>query len=460
MRSIITLLFTVFVFVISASYNSSVNSAFSQNDLGNGSAERRLKPGASAASSERLVLMAENAGFVHNSKDNKYYISSRQRLWIQSKDQPSGAAVGVQKIEVKIDNGEYHEYYGNKTGMFSIEKEGPHTIVFRATDRLNNVEQPKVFEVVVDNTAPWVEVEYQTKAPYKYCVKSNVVYVPTDHQIMVRAFDVGAGVQSIEVSQNGEAYQEVKSGDPIKATKSGWNVLRIKSTDNVLNESSEYILNVFVDDVAPTIQITPKYALIGENGEVVADDSSSKSGKTAEVTATKPATTTKPADTKPATTAPDTKTAPATDDIPLEEIGQVTNQERSLLPGQSDKGGNRYSGVDNSYSITAYDKESGIALIEIRLDGSDKWDIYRKPIQFFTQGRHTIEVRATDCVGNQSTKTLEVLVDNLPPDSSIGAEAKTKVPTGGTATNSTESGDKGTKPKDNGADLITPRHEE
>jgi len=459
MRSIITLLFTVFVFVISASYNSSVNSAFSQNDLANGFAERRLKPGASAASSERLVLMAENAGFVHNSSDNKYYISSRQRLWIQSKDKPDGGAAGVQKIEVKIDNGEYHEYYGNKTGMFSIEKEGPHTIVFRATDRLNNVEQPKVFEVVVDNTAPWIEVEYQTKAPFKYCVKSNVVYVPVDHQILVRAFDVGAGVQKVEVSQSGDAYQEVKSGDPIKASKSGWNVLRIKATDNVMNESSEYILNVFVDDIAPTIKITPKYALISESGEVV-DSGSTSASKSVD---TKPAVVkpadTKPADTKPAT-APDTKAAPAGEDIPIEEIGQVSSREKGLLPGQSDKGGNRYSGVDNTYSITAYDKESGIALIEIRLDGSDKWDIYRKPIQFFTQGRHTIEVRATDCVGNQSTATLEVMVDNLPPESQIGSEAKSAVPSGGAAAKTTESGDKGTKPKDDGSDLITPRYEE
>jgi len=456
MRSIITLLFTVLVFVISASYNGSVNSAFSGNDLANGFAERRLKPGASAASSERLVLMAENAGFVHNSSDNKYYISSRQRLWIQSKDKPDGGAVGVQKIEVKIDNGEYHEYYGSKTGMFSIEKEGPHTIVFRATDRLNNVEQPKVFEVVVDNTAPWIEVEYQTKAPYKYCVKSNVVYVPVDHQILVRAFDVGAGVQKIEVSQNGDAYQEVKSGDPIKATKSGWNVLRIKATDNVMNESTEYILNVFVDDIAPTIKITPKYALISESGEVVSDNSTTTT-KSTDTKSTTPATTT----TKPATTtAPDTKASPAGEDLPLEEIGQVSSREKGLLPGQSDKGGNRYSGVDNTYSVTAYDKESGIALIEIRLDGSDKWDIYRQPIQFFTQGRHTIEVRATDCVGNQSTATLEVMVDNLPPDSTIGAEAKSAVPSGGTAAKSTETGDKGTKPKDDGSDLITPRHEE
>ncbi|HEO64667.1 MAG TPA: hypothetical protein ENI73_02250, partial [Spirochaetes bacterium] len=226
---------------------------------------------------DEAFALKTDSGFLYKDSDNKYYISSRQRMWIEARDRPVGKlkGVGVQKIEVKVDEGDYYEYIGEKTHKFSVGVEGEHPITFRVTDKLNNTGDPKTFQIVVDNTPPTEQVEYQVNSPGSYYTRERVVYVPKEHKIAIFATDTGAGVRKVSVSLNNGGFEDHKSGDTITLSREGLSLVKIKSTDNVLNESSEGVYNIHVDVNPPLIDITPKYALLDGDGRGVGGESDS-----------------------------------------------------------------------------------------------------------------------------------------------------------------------------------------
>ncbi len=390
--------------------------------------EGAKKEDAKEEGDDEAFALKTDSGFLFKDSDNKYYLSSRQRMWIEARDRPVGKlkGVGVQKIEVKVDEGDYYEYIGEKTHKFSVGVEGEHPITFRVTDKLNNTGDPKTFQIVVDNTPPTEQVEYQVNSPLSYYTRERVVYVPKDHKIAIFATDTGAGLRKITVSRNNGGFEDHKPGDTITLSREGLNLVKIKSVDNVLNESSEGVYNIHVDVNPPLIDITPKYALLDGDGRGVSGEDG---------------TGTEPKDGGTGKSDPNDKGGKADKDIPLHEVGMSDPSDQDTLPGQSDDddddvdgddddddddsisdGKLKYTNTKNLFYLRAYDRESGVAKIEYKIDEKGDWKIYKDPVAITVPGKHVLNVRATDYVGNVKTIRLNLIVDDLAPETKIKAE--------------------------------------
>lgn len=82
--------------------------------------------------------------------------------------------------------------------------------------------------------------------------------------------------------------------------------------------------------------------------------------------------------------------------------------------------GKKYMLRDTIYSVEAYDDGSGVERIFVRIDGEGEFQTYNTPIQFSTEGNHSIEAKAVDRVGNESAVVkLEVITDDEPPTSAL-----------------------------------------
>ena len=64
-------------------------------------------------------------------------------------------------IEYKINESYQFSAYGHP---FSLEKEGPHKITYRSVDRVGNREEDNIFNVIIDNTGPYMNFALN-KAP-------------------------------------------------------------------------------------------------------------------------------------------------------------------------------------------------------------------------------------------------------------------------------------------------------
>ena len=387
------------------------------------------------------VSLQAKDGFIYMSNDNKYYVSQNQRIWIGAQEKISENVVEIHKIEVKVDDGEFYEYLGSKPLDFAVFKEGPHKITIRATDKNKNVITPHTFDVIVDNTPPSIQLKYEAKSPGKYYSGSNATYVPKDHKIFVHATDSASGVNDVQVAMNDGSFQDIADGDFISLAKTGWNTIRVKAKDNVLNESKETIFNVCLDITPPRVAISSNYPIIASADKKYQDKPEIKPIE-------KPIE--KPVTTKPTTDKEDDEIDKEDDDddekepkkspegskvnevTPIEEIGFIYNKD--YQPGQSDSedkdddddddsieddsketGITKVSTIYNVFYLIGYDSESGVSLIEYKIDGDKDWKAYNEPIQFSKLGKHVIEVRATDNVGNVSVSKLEVFVDKTAP---------------------------------------------
>jgi hypothetical protein len=68
-----------------------------------------------------------------------------------------------------------------------------------------------------------------------------------------------------------------------------------------------------------------------------------------------------------------------------------------------------------AFSLDAEDADSGLASISYRVDGGD-WMVFEQPFSVSGEGKHQIEYRAIDNLGNvQTVQTLEVEVDDSAP---------------------------------------------
>ena len=63
------------------------------------------------------------------------FVNKNTEIGFFSRDTESG----VEKTEYKVDNGEFTAY----SNKFTVEQEGFHTIEFKSTDKVNNVEMIK-----------------------------------------------------------------------------------------------------------------------------------------------------------------------------------------------------------------------------------------------------------------------------------------------------------------------------
>ncbi|HMY10314.1 MAG TPA: hypothetical protein PKC74_01730, partial [Turneriella sp.] len=234
-------------------------------------------------------------------------------------------------IEYKINESYQFSVYGHP---FSLEKEGPHKITYRSVDRVGNREEDNIFNVIIDNTGPYMNFALN-KAPI---VIDGKRYLAPGTKLEIRATDNYSGVKSVEYSTNGSDWQPYKDG--IVLDKPGAAQLKYRAIDNLGNKSENLsgfstttpgqgaspedlavINSLYVENTPPVVMITPAKRWINVDGK-------------------------------------------------------------------------KYAMRDNTYLIEAQDAESGVANIFVKVDNGAEWQIYSGKLAFQTEGPHSIEAKA------------------------------------------------------------------
>ena len=174
------------------------------------------------------------------------FINSKTNVTLKSQDYQSG----VKTIDYSIDGGANTTY----SSSFTIANEGYRTIKFKATDKVNNVEQEKESNVFVDNTPPIIFHNFSIKPIGSKTKKGQEVKMyPNYTRLFLGATDMHCGTEKITYSMNGGDFQDYSSPytlDVSEVTRFGKNkfyTVIVRAEDKLGNQSEETI-NFFVGE--------------------------------------------------------------------------------------------------------------------------------------------------------------------------------------------------------------------
>jgi hypothetical protein len=284
-----------------------------------------------------------------------YYLSgnifanSKVQFKLQAKDN-----LLLDKIMYRVDGGEYQAYQN----PFLIETEGNHQISYYGVDKIGNMEEAKLFRVIIDTTAPEITVTNNSQV-----INANgKYYISKSFTFTIEAYDALSGVNKVEYSLNGEAKEYTA---PFSIASDGEIEMKVNAVDNVNNKNDQYAFSIRDDKgkVSTLREGTAKFAV--------------------------------------------DNTAPAVQITPSEMLNKTAD-------------GKNIASTNVKYAVSATDADSGVASIQVRIDNVGDFATYFNEIKFKTNGEHAIEAKAIDRVGNVSGITaLSVFVDTIAPESKL-----------------------------------------
>lgn len=167
-------------------------------------------------------------------KGDIYYITSETAISLSAKDAESG----VKEIRYEVDFYDYKPY----NNAIKVEGEGEHKVKFKASDKLNNTEAVVALPVIVDNTAPDIEITFGGSATGKQerGGKEYPVY-QRNTSINVEAVDQYSGTKKITYMINDGGEETYSPQKRITISKSGFFALKVKAVDNLGNETEEVV---------------------------------------------------------------------------------------------------------------------------------------------------------------------------------------------------------------------------
>lgn len=264
----------------------------------------------------------------------------------------------------------------------------------------------------------------------------KTLYATSKTRFALDAQDELSTLKSTEYKIDDSPYQSYK--DPIRIEAEGSHRIVYRSIDQAGNIESEKVYLIIIDNTAPAVSVSSSnqlqekdgfiYAIGGTKLEVKASDAYC-GVKTIEYSINdaawqaygQPIVLDQPGDLVLKYRALDYLGNQTPDQIFRVKVDKsapvVSIDPKSPLVPLNDK---KYAMRDNVYSINAKDDTSGVAKIEVKIDGESEFKQYATPITFTVEGAHTIETRAVDLVGNTSEVVkLDVLVDDNPPQTTI-----------------------------------------
>lgn len=168
------------------------------------------------------------------------FINNKTKVSLSSSDNASG----VEQTEYAIDDNNFSNY----NDAFSIPNEGYHTIKFKTTDKVNNVEQEKESSVFVDNTPPDIYHNFSIKAIGTKQKKGQEVKVyPNYTRLYLGATDAHCGAEEITYSLNDSEFYQYSSPHTLDISevrrfgKNKFYTAVIRAVDKLGNQSEETI---------------------------------------------------------------------------------------------------------------------------------------------------------------------------------------------------------------------------
>jgi len=330
--------------------------------------------------------------------------------------------VGLDRAEYRIDGGQWVPY----TSPFSLLGGGPHTVEARAVDLLGNGASSRV-DLVVDDIAPATTIA-PSAGPYN-----------TDNQFTLVASDSGSGVAITRYRVDSDPSIEYTAPFALPA---GSHTVSYGSEDVLGNPEAEHTLDVRVGlALAPATALIvgppnwdapPVYVTSGTPLVLAATDRSGLGLRTTSYRHDGGAWT------DYASTGPFSLSGEVehllewfSDDL----AGNVEPMQSAILrvddtppvvsldlgDPQSNIGG-AFVTTETLLTLRAADDGMwpvGIASMEFRI-GEGPWTIYGAPFELpVPDGAKRVEYGATDYLGNHGSGTLDLIVDDTPPRTTI-----------------------------------------
>lgn len=293
---------------------------------------------------------------VHYFDGTTDYVNSDVFFKLSSSDEETG----LNYVSFSLDGGTYMVY----RNPFQILDEGRHDISYRGFDNSENLENPKTFTVVVDNTAPKAFLETDkpvyTNGLLQYCSADTNWYVRAKDNVLgsgVAAGYLGTDFDMLDAYGKGVEAEEAY----YNLTTEGQTNIYYTAIDNVGNLSPIEMFSVIVDTTPPTVNIENNNRLINREGLYTV--------------------------------------------FPSEDL--VDDEGRIIVS------------TNEAVSFSATDELSGVDAIYIKINDGE-FTKYVEPIRFSTSDVYTIEVNAVDNVGNVSEPVqYTFFVDKITPNSML-----------------------------------------
>ncbi len=155
-----------------------------------------------------------------------HYIRTSTKIKLPTTDNLSG----VQSVTYTLDqNPDVSDRQA-----FTIQDEGPHTLVYHALDNVNNQSKDKTINIYVDETAPDIFPHFSVNPT----IPDQQVF-PLKSLLYLAATDKQAGVRTIYYSLNNG--KELLYTKPLSFKKRKSYTIRIRAIDNVANESTSEV---------------------------------------------------------------------------------------------------------------------------------------------------------------------------------------------------------------------------
>lgn len=297
----------------------------------------------------RQAMRFEKGGVVFVNSDVYFQLRSVDR------------ETGIDRIEYAINSGSFQNYLN----PFNLIEEGYQIIRYRGIDNGDNVENTKVFQVYVDNTAPTASLQTDRAL---YVNASGVNFASARTRFYVSAVDNegGSGVKSTYAGTQINSLESKGDGTRSTAnffsiTDEGPTTIYFTAMDNVGNLARARQFNVVIDATPPTVRVQPSDNLRLRDGVYTL--------------------------------------------IPSEEL--KTEDGKLIITSK------------NLLGFVAEDNLSGVRAMYVKVNDED-FVQYFSPIEVKGANEYIIQVRAEDNVGNVSEPvTFQFRVDSLSPESRI-----------------------------------------
>lgn len=315
-----------------------------------------------------------------------------------------------------------------ETFDFSTLSEGEHTLVYRSVDTAGNVETDNQLDLAVDNSTPLTTISLNG-AQYDF---NENLFVASATSFTLEATDRFSGVAVTEY--------RIDEGDwtdyaPFTSSSEGLHTIEYRSTDNLGHVESVNTLAVTVDDTAPVTSISvgePQYQT--ENNLFITSATMMTLAATDAVSGVA-VTEYRINGGEWISYEPFNIQIDGQSLIEYRSRDKVGNLEETrslqvvvenvppvtdIVVGQpqytDEKGLFVTSGTE--FIVSADDAQSGVSLIEYRLD-ENNWTEFA-PFTIEAEGDHVIAYRSVDNLGNVAeVQSLAVTVDNTAPASTI-----------------------------------------
>jgi hypothetical protein len=362
--------------------------------------------------------------------DGALYVDGATEFSLSGTDSFSGVAA----TEYHIDSGTWLVYAPfTLTGL----TEGAHTIGYRSTDQLGNIEEERTLAVVVDDTAPLTTI---TTGSPQAVGADGALYVGGATEFTLSATDTFSGVGTVEYRLDTGIWLAY-APFTLAGLTDGGHTIGYRSTDNLGNGEDEQTLMVVVDNTVPETAITtgdPQFVDSAGNlyvrgaTEFILNATDNFSGVASSDYRLDNGTWLAYA---PFTLVGLADGAHIIGYRSTDQLGNV-EVERTLAvvvdnlaptttitigsPRAVGADTTLYVGGTTVFTLSGIDASAGVAATEYRLDNTT-WLAYAPfTLAGLADGGHTIDYRSTDNLGNvEDERILAVVVDNTEPETTI-----------------------------------------